>query len=86
MTTPIKGRRVNRNPLPPLTPNFAQPVPTQRDAVNTALAMQNLELRKEISGRDRRVTTLEATVKELRKQLRFIQNVEKITTSHLEKN
>jgi hypothetical protein len=85
MTMPIKGRRINRNPLPPLTPNFAAPVPMQQDAVNVALAMQNIELRREITGRDKRITTLEAQVKELRTQLRFLQNVEKITTAHMEK-
>lgn len=49
---------------PALTPDAFKPL---QDAVHQALAMQNLELKREIAGRDRRIASLEGSIRELRK-------------------
>ena len=74
-------KRPTKRPAPkfaPLTPDFSRPVPTVRDSVNEELATSNLFLRRELAGRDKRLTQLEATVKELRLQVKFLNNAARL--------
>lgn len=74
-------KRRNRSTLPPLTPNFERVVPKAKDAINEALAFALMEKQREIAGRDKRLAAQEATIRELRTAIRFLQNAAKLEVS-----
>lgn len=86
MKRPNKGRR-NLSVLPPLTPSYEAPHQSAHvsewhaygDRVHQALAETLLDLRRDISGRDRRIATLEAQVRELRTLVKFRENAARLT-------
>jgi hypothetical protein len=74
-------KRPTKRPAPkfaPLTPDYTRPVPTVRDSINEELATSNLLLRRELAGRDKSITRLEATIKELRTQVKFLSNAARL--------
>ena len=49
------------------------------DPIHVALSVSLLESKREIAGRDRKIGALEATIRELRTRIRFLENASKLT-------